>query len=103
MDAQKRRNYLGLLFVIPILLIFLISEYRSRTFTYDPEETKVHKWIEDILQALLGGGRWHTSYSGEALFGWWLLLCCCVYVVWRNRAKLGGLVVQGAAAFHRKV
>lgn len=103
MDKQKLQSYLGLLFVAPVLLVFFISEYRHRTFANDPDETKVHDVIQNVFEELFGRGRWYAGASSEALYAWWFLLGCSIFLVWKYRAKLGGLLVRAATALHTRV
>lgn len=103
MDKQKLQSYLGLLFVVPVLLLFFVSEYRHRTFAGDPEETKLHDVIQNLFEALFGRGRWYAGASSEPFYTWWVLLGCCTFLVWKYRAKLGGLLIRAATALHKRV
>lgn len=100
MEKQKLQNHLGLLFIVPVLLIFFISGYRNRTFAGNPEDTKIHDVIQKLFEMWFGRGNWYAGASNEALYAWWLLLGGCIFLVWKYRTKLGGLLIRATTALH---
>lgn len=97
MAPEKVRNYVGLLFVVPVCLLFLWPDYWSSGFELAPRETAIF----DVLSDLIGGPTW--SRYRTATWLWWALFLVSLGVIWRWRATLGGLLVRSAASVHNSV
>jgi len=94
---EKVRNYVGLLFVLPVCLLFFWPEYWSGGFSLEPKDTAVF----DVLRDLLGGPSWSNRNTAAGL--WWGLLLVSLGAVWFGRAALGKLVIRAGARAHDAV
>lgn len=97
MTLEKKRNYVGLMFAVPVLLAFFWPEYWARGFELIPRRTALF----DVFAELAGDPAW--SRSGKAIWLWWSLLLLSLWAVWRWRAALGGLLVRVGAKAHDAV
>jgi hypothetical protein len=89
---EKKRNYVGLLFAVPVCLAFFWPEYWARGFELVPKRTALF----DVLADMAGGPAW--SNSRTAIWLWWGLLLLSLGAVWRWRAALGGLLIRAHSA-----